>query len=99
MPLHSGLMSTWILCCLGGSAAFTGCIKQKEVMMMALNLGGTALPLHSLSCNRSLAACVVKHDVNGGFTAGILAHRMSQNGRVEPLADVGVAHRLGTTHF
>lgn len=69
-------------CCLGGSAALTGCNKQKEVIVMMMarcNLSATALPFHSISPNRSLADCVVKCDANGGITASMSAHRMYQN--------------------
>src|ERR1039458_9615751 len=97
MSLHSGLMNTWVVCYVTGAAAFTDPNKQKIVTMMGLNLASTALSLLSFSSNRSLAAWVVKHDVNDDFTVGIPACCMTAFGRFLPLGALHSGHSVQKT--
>src|SRR5271154_5439553 len=56
------------------------------------------LSLHRLRPNRSLAACLVKHESNGRFAKGFSARRTTGFGRHAPDAAPDSGHsRFGTT--
>jgi hypothetical protein len=83
MSLHSGSIKIGIVVgCSVAVCADIGCIKQKNIRMMGLNLATTALSsLRPLPLNRSLPAELVKPDTNGCFTVQIPSGWMTAFGR------------------